>query len=67
MRRARPGPAAERRIAELVATGASNTAIADQLILSRRTVETHISRILAKLQVRSRAEIAARLTPDQPR
>ena len=44
-------------IAELVAQGRSNPDIAAELYLSRRTVQTHVSRILAKLQLRSRMEV----------
>jgi DNA-binding CsgD family transcriptional regulator len=44
-------------IAELVARGRSNPDIAAELYLSRRTVQTHVSRILAKLQLRSRIEV----------
>jgi DNA-binding NarL/FixJ family response regulator len=47
----------ERQIAELVAAGCSNPDIAAQLFISRRTVESHVSRILSKLQVASRWEI----------
>jgi DNA-binding NarL/FixJ family response regulator len=47
----------EQRIADLVAEGLSNPDIAVKLYLSRRTVETHVSNILAKLQVNSRAGI----------
>jgi DNA-binding NarL/FixJ family response regulator len=47
----------EERIAGLVAEGLSNPDIAVKLYLSRRTVEAHVSNILAKLQVRSRASI----------
>lgn len=49
----------ERRVAELVAQGLSNPDIAARLLLSRRTVETHVSHILAKLKVRSRREVGS--------
>ena len=49
----------ERRVAELVAQGDSNTEIAERMVLSRRTVEVHVSHVLGKLQVRSRREVAA--------
>jgi DNA-binding CsgD family transcriptional regulator/tetratricopeptide (TPR) repeat protein len=48
----------EVRVGELVATGLSNPDIASRLFLSRNTVQTHVSHILAKLGARSRAEIA---------
>ncbi|HEV8562933.1 MAG TPA: AAA family ATPase [Actinophytocola sp.] len=48
----------EMRIAEMVAEGLPNRQIAEQLVLSPRTVGTHVSHILAKLGVRSRIEIA---------
>ncbi|MCP2306572.1 ATP-binding protein [Actinokineospora globicatena] len=48
----------ETRVAALVAQGLSNPAIADRLVLSRRTVATHVSHILAKLGMASRTEIA---------
>ncbi|MFD9724678.1 ATP-binding protein [Streptomyces sp. NPDC059072] len=50
---------AELKVALLVAQGRSNPEIASVLFLSRRTVQTHVSHILAKLQVRSRAAVAA--------
>jgi DNA-binding NarL/FixJ family response regulator len=43
----------------LVAEGLSNPDIAAGLFLSRNTVQTHVSRILAKLGARSRTEIAS--------
>ena len=44
----------EQEIARLVTTGLSNQDIAERLVVSRRTVESHLSRIFAKLDVRSR-------------
>jgi DNA-binding NarL/FixJ family response regulator len=44
-------------VAYLVAGGRSNPDIAAELYLSRNTVQTHVSHILAKLGARSRAEI----------
>jgi len=37
----------------------SNQEIADTLVLSVRTVETHVSSLLAKLQTRSRGQLTA--------
>jgi DNA-binding CsgD family transcriptional regulator len=51
----------ERAVARLVAEGASNPEIAQQLFVSRKTVERHVSNILRKLGARNRAEIAARV------
>ena len=51
----------ERAIAHLVADGASNPEIAQQLFLSRKTVERHVSNILRKAGVRNRAELAAKV------
>jgi DNA-binding NarL/FixJ family response regulator len=51
----------EWEIARLVADGASNPEIAGRLFLSRKTVERHVSNILAKIGVRNRTELATRL------
>jgi DNA-binding CsgD family transcriptional regulator len=53
--------AAERRVAALVAAGRTNREVADQLFLSERTVAGHLTRVYAKLSVRSRTELARRL------
>ena len=45
-------------MARLVARGLSNGAIADELYISRKTVSTHVSHILAKLAMSSRTEVA---------
>ncbi|UYQ66301.1 ATP-binding protein [Streptomyces peucetius] len=48
----------EHKIALLVAAGRSTSDIAQSMFLTRRTTQTHISHILAKLGMRSRVEIA---------
>jgi DNA-binding CsgD family transcriptional regulator len=48
----------EQEVAGLIAAGLSNRDIADQLFLSPRTVETHVERILRKLDVSSRTAVA---------
>ncbi len=48
----------EAQIVSLAARGLSNAQIADQLILSRRTVETHLYRAMHKLGVTDRRELA---------
>jgi DNA-binding CsgD family transcriptional regulator len=49
----------EVEVLRLVAQGLSNQEIAEQLILSKHTVHRHVSRILAKLDLSSRAAAAA--------
>lgn len=50
----------ELEVLRLVATGATNRAIATELTLSERTVDRHVSNILTKLGVASRAAATAR-------
>ena len=54
----------EERVATLVAEGRTNREVGTILVVSERTVEGHLSRIYAKVGVRSRAELAHRLTVD---
>jgi len=49
----------ELEVAELVAAGLTNQAIARRLSVAPRTAEAHVENIRRKLQVRSRAQIAA--------
>ncbi|MFD6061283.1 ATP-binding protein [Rhodococcus wratislaviensis] len=49
----------ENEIALLVGQGLTNQQIADNLIIGRRTVDTHVSNILAKCGLRRRTEVAA--------
>ncbi len=57
------GPAAltarERQIAGLIAGGLSNRAIAERLVVSERTVETHVRSALAKVGAENRTQLAA--------
>jgi DNA-binding NarL/FixJ family response regulator len=49
----------EREILDLVARGLTNTAIAQRLVLSSKTVRNHVSNVFTKLQVAGRAEAVA--------
>ncbi|WP_433207360.1 protein kinase domain-containing protein [Nocardia sp. CA-107356] len=49
----------ERQVADLVARGLTNNAIAARLVISQRTAEGHVEHILTKLGFTSRAQIAA--------
>ena len=48
----------EREVAGLVAQGLSNRDIAERLVVSERTAENHVQRVLNRLGLRSRAQVA---------
>ena len=50
--------ARERDVLQLIAKGYENQRIADELFISLKTVKTHVSNILAKLQVSDRTQVA---------
>ncbi len=50
----------EVKVLRLIAAGASNRDIAEQLVISERTVKSHITHILDKMGVSSRTQAAAR-------
>jgi DNA-binding CsgD family transcriptional regulator len=54
----------ERRVAELVALGLPNAAIAGRLYLSIYTVQDHLKAMFEKLGVSSRGQLVARLFVD---
>ncbi|RZL84126.1 MAG: LuxR family transcriptional regulator [Rhodococcus sp. (in: high G+C Gram-positive bacteria)] len=58
----------EREIANLVARGLTNKEIAAQLVIGKRTVDTHVAHVLAKCGLRRRSEIASPVaaSPEMP-
>ncbi len=51
----------EKEVAALVAQGFTNAQIAKELFISERTVDHHVEKILKKLNLRSREQVASRL------
>jgi DNA-binding CsgD family transcriptional regulator/energy-coupling factor transporter ATP-binding protein EcfA2 len=54
----------ERRVAELAALGHTNREIAQALFVTQKAVEWHLANAYRKLEIRSRRELAERLTSD---
>ncbi len=52
----------ERTVARFVAEGLSNPQIGDRLYISRRTVQTHLAHVFTKLDISSRAQLAAEIS-----
>lgn len=52
----------EQQVIELVQSGLSNADIGQRLLMSPRTVQTHLTHIFAKLALATRAELAAAAT-----
>jgi DNA-binding NarL/FixJ family response regulator len=52
----------ERRVAQLAADALTNRQIAERLYVTEKTVEAHLSRAFRKLDVRSRIQLAGRLS-----
>jgi DNA-binding CsgD family transcriptional regulator len=51
----------ENRVAQLTAQGLTNPQIGEQLGMSRRTAETHLSHVFTKLGITNRAQLAAEI------
>jgi DNA-binding NarL/FixJ family response regulator len=49
----------EREVARLIADGKSNREIGEALVVSPKTVERHVTNVLAKLGLRNRTELAS--------
>jgi len=52
----------EREVASRIARGLSNRQIAEELVITVSTAERHVANILSKLEMRSRAQVAAWVT-----
>lgn len=57
----------EQEVLELVSQGLSNLEIGERLCIGEKTVKTHVSRLLHKLNVRSRTQLAVHVWQRSPR
>ncbi|MBE1549968.1 DNA-binding CsgD family transcriptional regulator [Mycobacterium sp. OAS707] len=58
--------AAERRVADLAATGLANREIAQTLFVTEKTIEAHLHRVFRKLAIRSRRQLPTLLAEAGP-
>ncbi|HEY7010170.1 MAG TPA: helix-turn-helix transcriptional regulator, partial [Jatrophihabitantaceae bacterium] len=56
----------ELRVARLAADARTNREIAQTLYVTVKTVEAHLARVYAKLEISGRGQLAAALDPDHP-
>lgn len=56
----------ETQISQLVAQGATNREVAEQLFVSPSTVEYHLRKVFTKLNVKSRTQLARRVLEPTP-
>ena len=56
----------ELEVLALLVQGRSNRQIAEELVVAESTIKTHVHHILAKLKVRSRAQVLSRLRALEP-
>ncbi len=56
----------QQEIAAMVAQGMTNRQIAAGLVISEGTVANHVAKVLHKLDLHSRAQVAARMVEEQP-
>ena len=56
----------EREIAELVTARRTNREIAEELVLSEKTIESHMRNVFAKLGVSSRVDVARAVERENP-
>jgi DNA-binding CsgD family transcriptional regulator len=56
----------ERRIADLIASGQTNRAVAETLFLTKSTVDWHLKHIYQKLDIHSREQLTALLAEGEP-
>lgn len=52
----------ERRVLQILLGGATNQQIAERLVISRKTVESHLYSVMAKTELTNRSQVIVRFT-----